>query len=123
MKRLNFIIICLLCLALCFSFCYSCKKQNETATYGVNIKTVKNMSFDTLSVMQLDAVIKADSLPKFNKWSKTYIKDGDSNITYEYSLLYDMNTGVVYTIKALKTNKQYVMQKRMTTSVKTTNKK
>ena len=123
MKRLNFIIICLLCLSLCFSFCYSCKKQNEPATYGVNIKTVKNISYDTLSVIQLDSVIKADTLPNFRDWSKTYIKDGESNITYEYSLLYDINTGIVYTIKTLRTNKQYVMQKRKTTSVKTTNKK
>ena len=120
MKKLSFIIVCLLSLSLCFS----CKKviDNNKPTYGVNIKTVKNISFDTLTIFQLDSVIKTDTLPDFKKWSKTYIKDGETNIPYEYSLLYDYKNGMVYTIKTLK-DSNYVMQKRKTTSVKTNNKK
>ena len=122
MKRLNFIIIGLLCMSLCFS----CKKifhNDDKPTYGVNIKTVKNISFDTLTIVQLDSVIKADTLPEFKKWSKTYIKDAETNIPYEFSLLYDFKNGVVYTIKDLRDNQHYVMQKRQTTTVKTNEQK
>lgn len=122
MKRLNFII----CLLLSLSLCFSCKKffhNDDKPTYGVTIKTVKNISFDTLTVAQLDSVIIADTLPEFNKWSKTYIKDGDTNIPYEYSLLYDYKNGMVYTIKDLRDKQHYIMQKRKTTSVTTTDKK
>ena len=122
MKKINFILVLLLSLSLCFS----CKKHNifnDNTTYGVNIKTVKNISFDTLTVFQLDSVIKADTLPDFKKWSKTYIKDGDTNIPYEYSLLYDYKNGIIYTIKQLKDNTHYVMQKRQTTSITTNQQK
>ena len=57
------------------------------------------MKNDTLDILQLDSLTKADKLPEYNKWLKTPIKDGDDNNLYEYSTLYDKTTGIIYTIK------------------------
>ena len=76
------------------------------------LKTMKN---DTLDILQLDSLTKADKLPEYNKWIKTPIKDGDDNNVYEYSTLYDKTTGIIYTVKQIKHN-QYVVQKKKTTA-------
>lgn len=57
------------------------------------------MKNDTLDILQLDSLTKADKLPEYNKWIKTPIEDGDDSNVYEYSTLYDKTTGIIYTIK------------------------
>lgn len=68
---------------------YSNNKQTNTQTYGVSIKSVKNLGIDTLSFVQLDSLTHADKLPVYSKWSKSRIVDGDTNKSYEYATLYD----------------------------------
>lgn len=74
------------------------------------------MKNDTLSIIQLDSLIKADNLPQYNKWVKTSIKDGDNNKSYEYGTLFDKNSGIIYTVKSLRDKSVYVVQKKKTTS-------
>lgn len=120
MKSLKYILLGSL-LSLAFSFNSCDLKQNtgnnksNDSTYSVSIKSVKTMKNDTLDILQLDSLTKADKLPEYNKWIKTPIEDGDDSNVYEYSTLYDKTTGIIYTIKQIKHN-QYVVQKKKTTA-------
>lgn len=120
MKSLKFILVGSL-LSLTFSFSSCDLKQNtgnnksNDSIYSVSVKSVRTMKNDTLDILQLDSLTKADKLPSYQKWVKTPIKDGDDNTAYEYSTLYDKTTGIIYTIKQLK-NKRYVVQKKKTTT-------
>jgi hypothetical protein len=88
--------------------------------YGVNIKSVKEMGYDTLNIFQLDSVVKADTLPAFSKWTKTYLKEAETNKQYVYSLLYDYQKGIIYTIKNIPNDStKFIMQKRKATTIKT----
>ena len=44
------------------------------------------------------------------------MKDGDTNVAYEYATIFDKSTGIIYTVKYLRDSKVYVVQKRRTTS-------
>ena len=59
------------------------------------------MKNDTLDILQLDSLTKADKLPGYNKWIKTPIKDGDDNNVYEYSTLYDKTKENATTISVI----------------------
>ena len=47
-------------------------------------------------------MVNVDKLPDYNKWVTTYLKDGSTNVAYQYSTLYDPETGIIYTIKQLR---------------------
>ena len=120
MKSLKYILLgSLLCLTFSFNSCdlkqNTGNNKSNDSIYSVSIKSVKTMKNDTLDILQLDSLTKADKLPEYNKWIKTPIKDGDDNNLYEYSTLYDKTTGIIYTIKQIKHN-QYVVQKKKTTA-------
>lgn len=122
MKKIYAILICIV-ICICLSFVYFNNKQKPvtpTNNYGVNITSVKHVSLDTLTIFQLDSIINADTLPKYTNWTKTYLKDGETNKPYEYGVLYNKATGVIYTIKKLQnpTDTLYILQKKKTTSNK-----
>ena len=72
MKSLKYILLGSL-LSLTFSFNSCDLKQNtgnnksNDSTYSVSIKSVKTMKNDTLDILQLDSLTKADKLPEYNK--------------------------------------------------------
>lgn len=98
--------------------CTSCgsKKTLTEPTYTVSITSVKNLGIDTLTVIQLDSLTKADNLPSYSKWNKSYMRDGETNKAYEYATIYDKTTGLIYTVKYLQDKSCYVVQKRKTSS-------
>ena len=98
--------------------CTSCgsKKTVTEPAYTVSITSVQNLGIDTLTVIQLDSLTKADSLPSYSKWNKSYMRDGETNKAYEYATIFDKTTGLIYTVKYLQDKSRYVVQKRKTTS-------
>lgn len=105
-------------IAVCMLSCSSCGSSNKVTepTYSASITSVRNLGVDTLTVIQLDSLTKADKLPVYAKWNKSYMKDGDNNKSYEYTTIFDKTTGIIYTVKYLRDDKVYVVQKRKTTS-------
>ena len=118
MKR-YIITFAILITALVVCLFLSFKYEHDADSYGVGVSVthIKHLGYDTLTISQIDSLVMADTLPAFNKWTKTYIKDAENNKTYEYRLLYDLNSGITYTVKELSKNK-YVLQKRRTKTVK-----
>lgn len=115
MKKLGIFVTSLL-LTVSFFSCNKSKTENSDNVYGGGkITSVKNMSVDTLSIRQLDSLTKADHLPSYSKWDKTYFKDDESYIQYEYATIMDNTSGIIYTVKYLKNKQKYVVQKRKTT--------
>lgn len=98
--------------------CSSCdtKKTDGTNTYSATITSIKNLGVDTLNSLQIDSLTKVDKLPAYSKWNKSYMRDGDTNKAYEYATLYDKSTGIIYTVKYLREQQRYVVQKKKTTS-------
>ena len=80
------------------------------------ITSVKNLGIDTLTVIQLDSLTKADKRPSYSKWNKSYMRDGETNKAYEYATIFDKTTGLIYTVKYLQDKSCYVVQKRKTSS-------
>lgn len=114
MKKLLYILLCLVLVCSC-DLTKKNAKQNDNV-YGVSVSSIYKMSIDTFTVVQVDSMTKADKLPNKSKWETTYLKDGETNVAYEYKTLYDKNTGIIYTLKYLKNQKLYVVKKRKTTS-------
>ena len=104
---------------LAFSSCGTKKSVETDPNYlGVEISSMKFEKPDTLVISQLDSLTTADQLPSYSKWEKTYVKDSESNKAYEFATIYDKSTGIIYTVKYLKDEQKYVVQKKKTTSVK-----
>lgn len=121
MKKICVILLCVLvCISFIFVYNNHCKENiKDINTYGVSVQSVKHISFDTLTTVQLDSVIVADTLPTYNDWTKTYIKDGENNKQYEYGLLYNRQNGVIYTVKQILTpDTLYILQKKIVKSSK-----
>ena len=118
MKSLKYILLgSLLSLMVSFNSCGT-KNNNQVkdSVYSVSITSVRTMNNDTLNSAQLDSLIMIDSLPQYDKWIKTSIKDADNNKAYEYGTLYDKNSGIIYTVKSLRDKSVYVVQKKKTAS-------
>lgn len=97
----------------------STTKHVSEEIYGVNVSNVLTLSTDTFTIIQLDSMTVTDKLPNYEKWVKTYLKDGSTNIAYQYSTLYDPETGIVYTVKFLRDGSdRCIVMKRLTTSEK-----
>lgn len=92
--------------------CDPTKQATNNDTYGVSVENIKSMGIDTLTAIQVDSMTKHDKLPNKSKWSKTYLKDEETNTGYEYTTLYDRTSNIVYTIKFLRTENVYVVKKR-----------
>ena len=112
---LYYITFCLL--SLCFAV--SCKTQNTVVvdddeySYGIKPSGSVDIDLDTIGYVQLDSIITADLLPDFDKWLKSYVKDAEKGITYEYSVLVDQTTYIIYTVKTIDNKRKiYVIQKR-----------
>lgn len=104
----------LIMVMLSLSLLYSCTEiKTPTNNYGVQITSVKHIGLDTLNILQLDSIIKSDTLPDFNNWLKTYIKDAETNKAYQYSVLYNRDNGTIYTTKQLN-DSIYILQKKET---------
>lgn len=116
MKSIKLFLLTLI--TVCVLSCSSCGTGTKVAepTYSASITSVKNLGIDTLTVIQLDSLTNADKLPSYSKWNKSYMKDGDTNVAYEYATIFDKSTGIIYTVKYLRDSKVYVVQKRRTTS-------
>lgn len=96
------------------SSCCSSSKGTEPI-YSASITSIRNLGTDSLTVIQLDSLTTADKLPVYSKWNKSYMRDGDTNKAYEYATIFDKTTGIIYTVKYLRDEKIYVVQKRKTT--------
>lgn len=110
MKKLTYLFLCMIILG----SCNLTKKNTNTNdnVYGVSVQTMQQLSIDTFSIYQVDSMVKVDKLPNKNKWETTYLKDGETNIAYEYKTLYDKSSKTIYTLKYLKDKKLYVVKKR-----------
>ena len=116
MKKLYNILFSIMISISLLCSCDKIKEQqntNQNTNYGVSITSVKYIGIDTLNIFQLDSIIKSDTLPEFNNWSKTYIKDGENNFPYQYSVLYNRENGFIYTVKQLE-DSVYVLQRKET---------
>lgn len=103
----------LITLMLSLSLLNSCTEVKKPTNYGVQITSVKHLGIDTLNLLQLDSIIKSDTLPDFNNWLKTYIKDAETNKAYQYRVLYNRDNGIIYTTKQLN-DSIYILQKKET---------
>ena len=116
MKKLLLIIPILLMICN-ISSCNTSKSITEDYTYSINVSNVSTLSIDTFTITQIDSMVNVDKLPDYNKWVTTYLKDGSTNVAYQYSTLYDPETGIIYTIKQLRDGTQkYIVMKRLTIS-------
>lgn len=92
----------------------SCKTSEPTEiSYGAgyNVTTVKQLSIDTLTVAQVDSMIKADNLPILKKWKFTTLTDYETEKNIVYYTLIDKTTNIIYTVK-LYNNYLYIVQKK-----------
>lgn len=103
-------------------FVIGCTSHKNTVIpdlYSVNVSDVYTMSVDTFSILEIDSMINCDNLPKYDMWTKTYLKDGSTGKSYEYSTLYDPSQEIVYTIKKMLYNTDYIyiVMKRLVSDI------
>lgn len=92
--------------------CGSYKNATDIdGTYGVSVTKAITAKPDTLTVAQMDSVIKVDRLPVLNKWVQDVYKDESTLTNIVYRTLYDKTSNTVYTVKILN-NSVYVLSKR-----------
>lgn len=92
-----------------------CKTTESVSTFGsgnVNVTSVKKLSIDTLTVIQVDSMINVDKLPVLKKWKSSKMTDYETGKPYVYSTLYDTTSNIIYTVKTLGNNEIYVVMKR-----------
>ena len=92
------------------SSCSSYKKSTDMM-YGVSVTKAITAKPDTLTVAQMDSVVKVDKLPVLNKWVQNVYKDESTLTNIVYKTLYDKSSNTVYTVKILN-NSVYVLSKR-----------
>lgn len=108
MRKLLFVIFTFLIITI------SCTTQKQPVnTFGVNVTSVYTMSTDTFTIVQIDSMSHQDNIPLYEKWVKSYFKDGSTGVVYEYATLYDPESEVLYTVKKLN-EKSYIVMKRQT---------
>ena len=106
-----FILISILSV-LFISSCGSYKNATDIdGTYGVSVTKAITAKPDTLTVAQMDSVVKVDKLPVLNKWVQNVYKDESTFTNIVYKTLYDKSSNTVYTVKILN-NSVYVLSKR-----------
>lgn len=93
------------------SSCGSYKNATDIGTYGVSVTKAVTAKPDTLTVAQMDSVVKVDRLPVLDKWVQNIYKDESTLTNIVYKTLYDKSTNTVYTVKILN-NSVYVLSKR-----------
>ena len=94
------------------SSCGSYKNATDIdGTYGVSVTKSITAKPDTLTVAQMDSVVKVDKLPVLNKWVQNVYKDESTLTNIVYKTLYDKSSNTVYTVKILN-NSVYVLSKR-----------
>lgn len=109
MKKLLYLFVSLILVCSCNP---TKKVTDNDGVYSVAVQNIKSMGIDTLTDIQVDSMTKHDKLPNKSKWVKTYLKDEESKIGYEYTTLYDRTSNIVYTVKFLKDKNVYVVKKR-----------
>lgn len=93
----------------------SCKSSENVAVFGggnINVSSVKKMSVDTFTIIQVDSMIRVDKLPQLKKWNSSKLTDQETGRPYIYSTLLDNSSNIIYTVKTLGTNEIYVVMKR-----------
>ena len=94
------------------SSCGSYKNSTDIdMMYGVSVTKAITAKPDTLTVAQMDSVVKVDKLPVLNKWVQNVYKDESTLTNIVYKTLYDKSSNTVYTVKILN-NSVYVLSKR-----------
>ena len=94
------------------SSCGSYKNATDVdGTCGVSVIKAITAKPDTLTVAQMDSVVKVDRLPALNKWVQNVYKDESTLTNIVYKTLYDKSSNTVYTVKILN-NSVYVLSKR-----------
>ena len=96
------------------SSCSSYKKSTDIdMMYGVSVTKAITAKPDTLTVAQMDSVVKVDKLPVLNKWVQNVYKDESTLTNIVYKTLYDKSSNTVYTVKILN-NSVYVLSSNWT---------
>lgn len=79
---------------------------------AVDVQHAHTLPTCTLSIAQMDSMIKADELPQLDKWTKNNLQDYETKTNTEYMTLFDKTSNTVYTVKTLN-RRQYVVSKRI----------
>ena len=105
--------ICIVILVLCGLNLCACKSADciDSNVYSMSVSNVRMLKPDTLTIYQIDSIVKADKLPSFKKWRQSSFKDDETLKVLQYRILVDPNTNTTYNIKQL-SNGKYVLFKR-----------
>lgn len=101
-------------LALIFAACTS--QKESVSTFGINATDARTFSPDTIDVLGVDSLMKADDLPDIGRWASSTFVDDETHRAFIYRTLYDRTSGIIYTLKTLQDGR-FVLIKRSVSGI------